>query len=247
MSSIRQQFLDGLRAGIPIALGYLGVSFSFGILGTGARLAWWETLLISLTNLTSAGQFAGLQIMIGGGALLEMALGQLVINSRYSLMGIALSQKTDSRFRGVFRWLFGFGITDEIFAVAAARAEPLRRSFFAGLMFLPYCGWGGGTLLGAVCGKILPDVITEALGVALYGMFIALFVPAMRIEKRMAAAVLMAVGISCFLAYSPAKEYVSGGFAVIICTVVASAVGALFFPLPEDGNPENPETEGGRA
>ena len=224
----------GLRDGIPISLGYFAVSFAFGILAVDSGCTVLEAVLISFTNLTSAGQFAGLTVIAQAGTLLEMAVTQLVINSRYMLMSIAMSQKVDADFHGIWRWLLGYGITDEIFAAAIQTDGTIKRSYFGSLIILPVIGWTAGTFLGAFLGNILPVMLTNALGVALYGMFIAVVVPKAREDFHVLFAVLIAVSISVALKYIPAFSFISGGFGIIICAVAASAVGALVFPVKED-------------
>ena len=224
----------GLRDGIPIALGYFAVSFAFGILAVDSGCTVLEAVLISFTNLTSAGQFAGLTVIAQAGTLLEMAVTQLVINSRYMLMSIAMSQKVDADFHGIWRWLLGYGITDEIFAAAIQTDGTIKRSYFGSLIILPVIGWTAGTFLGAFLGNILPVMLTNALGVALYGMFIAVVVPKAREDFHVLFAVLIAVVISVALKYIPVFSFISGGFGIIICAVAASAVGALVFPVKED-------------
>ena len=224
----------GLRDGIPISLGYFAVSFAFGILAVDSGCTVLEAVLISFTNLTSAGQFAGLTVIAQAGTLLEMAVTQLVINSRYMLMSIAMSQKVDADFHGIWRWLLGYGITDEIFAAAIQTDGTIKRSYFGSLIILPVIGWTAGTFLGAFLGNILPVMLTNALGVALYGMFIAVVVPKAREDFHVLFAVLIAVVISVALKYIPAFSFISGGFGIIICAVAASAVGALVFPVKED-------------
>ena len=224
----------GLRDGIPIALGYFAVSFAFGILAVDSGCTVLEAVLISFTNLTSAGQFAGLTVIAQAGTLLEMAITQLVINSRYMLMSIAMSQKVDADFHGIWRWLLGYGITDEIFAAAIQTDGTIKRSYFGSLIILPVIGWTAGTFLGAFLGNILPVMLTNALGVALYGMFIAVVVPKAREDFHVLFSVLIAVVISVALKYIPAFSFISGGFGIIICAVAASAVGALVFPVKED-------------
>ena len=236
-------FREGLRDGIPIALGYLAVSFSFGILGSLGGLAWWQSVLISLTNVTSAGQFAGLGIMTTTGSLLETALSQLVINLRYSLMSISLTQRLDARFTGVKRFIAAFCVTDEIFAVASGKRTVTFR-YFAGLMTLPYLGWAAGTFFGAIMGDVLPAVVTTSLGIALYGMFIAIVVPEAKKERPVLIVVFIAAVISCVLRCVPLFSGISSGFAVIITAVLASAIGAWLFPV-DDNVPE--VQEGGAA
>ncbi|MCR4843324.1 MAG: AzlC family ABC transporter permease [Eubacterium sp.] len=233
-----EEFKKGLRDGIPIALGYFAVSFSFGILGALDGLGVFETVFISMTNLTSAGQFAGLEIMAAGGSLLEMALTQFFINLRYSLMSISLSQKVDGKFSGIYRVLLGFCITDEIFAVSSVRKEAVTRLYFLGLATLPYIGWSGGTLVGVVMGNVLPGIVVTSLGIALYGMFIAIVVPVARDEFPVMVVSLMAVVGSCILYFVPAFSGISSGFAIIICCVLCSAIGACLFPVPEEAEGE---------
>lgn len=217
----------GIKDGIPIGLGYFSVSFSFGILACANGFSIFEAVLISMTNLTSAGQFAGITIMASMGSLLEMAFTQLIINMRYSLMAVSLSQKVDKRFGVPARLLLGFGITDEIFAVAMGSRKDISRKYFLGLIILPYIGWTLGTLAGAVCGNIMPGIISDALGIALFGMFIAIVVPDMKKNEKIVMTVVMAVVISCILYYVPFFSKVSSGFAVIISAVTASAVAAF--------------------
>lgn len=223
----------GIKDGIPIALGYFSVSIAFGLMAAEAGCTWFEAMLISITNLTSAGQFAGVTVLAHMGTYLEMALTQLVINSRYALMGISLSQKVDSKFKGIWRILLGYAITDEIFAVAIGQEGELSRSYYAGLMCIPVLGWTSGTIVGAVLGNIMPLIITNALGVALYGMFIAVVVPKARENAHVLAVVAVTIIISSALYYIPAFNGISAGFAIIICAVVASAIGAAAFPVKE--------------
>lgn len=231
---MKNSFLLGFRHGLPIALGYLSVSFAFGIFALTQGLSVWETLLISMTNLTSAGQLAGVPIIVSGGSFAELAMAQLVINLRYSLMSISLSQKLDSNVKLHDRMLIAFSNTDEIFAVAISRPDSLQSKYMYGLAFLPYFGWTIGTLLGALAGDLLPDNMTSALGITIYGMFIAIVVPAAKAEKATAACVLISIALSCAFRYLPLLNQVSGGFVIIICAVAASAILAVLRPLPDE-------------
>lgn len=224
-----QQFTNGLKAGIPIGIGYLSVSFTFGIMAAASGFYWWQAVLISMLNLTSAGQFAGLGIMLNPGQYMEMFITQLTINIRYSIMAVALSQKTDQRFRGIYRFLLGAATTDEIFAVAVAQ-ERVSRSYYFGLQIIPYLGWTFGTLFGAVMGNILPEFLISALGLAIYGMFAAIVIPEMKKTKSVLCVVILALTLRCMFTYVPFLKQTSSGIAISICAVVAAAVGALLFP-----------------
>ena len=228
-------FMKGVKHGLPIGLGYLSVSFAFGTQCTDSGLTILQALLISMTNLTSAGQLAGLQVMLAGSSLIEMALTQFIINLRYALMGLSLSQKLGPTMNTPRRMFFSFANTDEIFAVASSQPEKLHHHYLYGLMTMPYIGWSLGTLLGAAAGAILPEFVCSALGIAIYGMFIAIVIPPARQEKAVALVALLAIAVSLTFNYLPMLKAVSGGFVVIICAVVAATVGAVFFPIKEEG------------
>ena len=230
-SGLRRDFFSGIKDGIPIALGYLSVSFGFGIMAVSNGLSVFAAVLISMTNLTSAGQVAGLTVIASNGGMIEMAVAQFVINLRYSLMSLSLSQKLDGRFTPLSRLAVSFGITDEIFAVASGRSGEVSKHYMAGLISFPWVGWALGTLLGAAAGEILPEKLKAALGIAIYGMFVAIFVPAARKAVGVLVVVIIAVTASCCLKYIPVFDFISDGFMIIICTVLAAAAGALFFPV----------------
>ena len=228
------EYKDGVRTGIPVGLGYFSVSFGFGAMAVAQGVSALDATLISATNLTSAGQFAGLTLIVAMGTLLEMIVTQLVINSRYSLMSIALAQRMGERIGFLPRLLIAFFNTDEIFALAMARQKPLTVPFMLGLGTLPFFGWTGGTLMGALAGSVLPADIRAALGVMLYGMFIAIVVPPARQEKPVFITLVLALICSCLFAWVPALQTVSAGISIVICTVAAAALCALLFPIAEE-------------
>ncbi|MBR3844900.1 MAG: AzlC family ABC transporter permease [Clostridia bacterium] len=225
-------FVKGLSHGIPIALGYLSVSFGFGIMAVGSDLPVWSAVLISLSNLTSAGQAAGVEIIAAAGTLLEMILTQFIINLRYALMGFSLSQKLDRSFTTPRRLVLSFGITDEVFAVAASQKGKISARYLLGLITLPIVGWTAGTFLGAVAGNLLPQQVADAMGIVLYGMFLAIIIPPAREDRRVLMVVALAAGCSILCKY--ALPFISGGFAIIISGLVASVVGAVLFPVKEE-------------
>ncbi|MBO7663321.1 MAG: AzlC family ABC transporter permease [Clostridia bacterium] len=230
-------FRKGIRHGLPIALGYLSVSFAFGMKAVGDGLTVMQAVLISMTNLTSAGQIAALPLMTGGAALTEMALTQLTINLRYALMSLSLSRKLDHTMGTLQRMIFSFANTDEIFAVASSQPGKVGKHYLYGLMLTPWFGWSLGTLLGAAAGTLLPAFVRTALGIAIYGMFLAIILPPARKHSSVRAVVAMAVALSLCFRYIPGLNRVSSGFAIIICAVSAAAAGAALFPL-KDGESE---------
>lgn len=228
---MKSDFLKGAKDGLPICFGYLSVSFGFGILAVSLGLSVLSAVGISLTNLTSAGQVAGVGIIAAGGSLFEMALTQLIINIRYSLMGISLSQKLDEKFSTFHRLLASFGITDEIFAVAVAQ-KSVSPFYMYGLISVSALGWVTGTFLGAFAGNVLPSSVSGALGIVLYGMFLAIILPPAKKNRPVLIAVLIAAALSIVFKYVLA--FVSEGFAIIICAVVAAGFCAFFFPVHDE-------------
>ncbi len=236
---MKQDFSRGIRDGLPICFGYLSVSFAFGIFAVASGLGTLEALLLSMANVTSAGQFAAVPIIAAGGSLLELALIQLVINARYALMSLSLSQKLGNDVRTRDRFLIAFVNTDEVFAVASGQKDAVGRQYMFGLILTPFLGWSMGTFLGAAAGDILPTILVSALGVAIYGMFIAIVLPASKKSRPTAVCVLLAVALSCLFYYVPALQKIPGGFAIIICAVAASAVMAAVRPVVEIKEEEN--------
>ena len=228
------EYRTGLSRGLPVGMGYFSVSFGFGAMAVSQGLRVFDATLISLTNVTSAGQFAGLTVIVAAATLWEMILTQLIINSRYALMSLALSQRMGQRIGFLPRLVIAFFNTDEIFALAMARIEPLTVPFMLGLGTLPILGWTLGTLGGALAGSILPASIQAALGVMLYGMFIAIVVPPAKQEKEILITVLLAMAFSTLFTLVPLLKQVSAGISIVICTVAAAAICAWLFPIAEE-------------
>ena len=227
-------YRTGVNRGLPVGVGYFSVSFGFGAMAAAQGIKALDATLISMTNLTSAGQFAGLTLILACATLWELILTQLVINSRYALMSLALSQKMGQRIGVLPRLFIAFFNTDEIFALAMAEKNPLTVPFMLGLGTTPILGWTAGTLCGALAGSVLPASIRVALGVMLYGMFIAIVVPPARQEKPVLITVILALVLSCMFAWIPFLQQVSAGISIVICTVAAAAICAWLPPIEEE-------------
>lgn len=228
-----QQFFKGCRDGVPIMLGYLAVSFSFGIKALLEHLTVGQAVLMSGLNLTSAGQFASLSVIATAGSYLEMALSQLIINLRYCLMSASLSQKVDPKASFFHRFIMSFGVTDEIFALSAAVDGPLSPFYTYGQMAVAIPGWTIGTLLGAIAGNILPARVLVALSVALYCMFIAIIVPPAKKSPTLTCVIVISMAVSAVFCYAPYLRDISAGMRVIILTVALSVAAALIRPIKD--------------
>ena len=230
----QSSFAKGIKDGLPICFGYLSVAFAFGIFAMAHGLNIYEAVLMSMTNVTSAGQLAAVPIIAGGGTLIELAVSQLVINLRYALMSVSLSQKLGPSVRLIDRFVISFVNTDEVFAVASSQEGTVGRRYLYGLILTPFLGWSAGTLLGAAAGEFLPDIVISALGVAIYAMFIAIVLPKAKRHRPTAGCVLIAIALSCAFYYLPGLKDIPSGFTVIICAVIAAAVMAIVAPVGEE-------------
>ncbi len=230
MKSSVDRYIDGLKKGLPIGLGYIPVSFTFGFMAVSGGMPAWIAVFISMSNLTSSGQFAGTQLIFAGASYLEIAITTLIINIRYSLMSLSLSQKLVPKTSVLHRLLFSFGITDEIFAVASMEKEQIDHVFMYGLITLPFIGWTAGTVLGAFSTGILPDSLKGAMGIALYAMFIALIIPPSKHSRPVLIIVLISIAITCIIKYLPILSFISSGFRIIIASVLAAGIGTFLFP-----------------
>ena len=231
----KREFKDGIRDGMPICLGYISVSMAFGLTAVKAGMPVWAAVIMSLTNLTSAGQFAGTNLLLAQSSYIELMITTFIINIRYFLMSLSVSQKVDKHFGLKERLIASFGVTDEVFAVSMQRRSELSFSYMLGLIGTPILGWTSGTLIGAVATTLLPAALTDAMGIALYGMFIAIIVPPAREHKEVLFAVILAILASYAFTYLPFLSVLSGGWSFIIITVVVSALAAWLFPIPEEG------------
>lgn len=229
-----KEFRAGVRDGMPVCLGYFSVSFGFGAMAISQGLKLWQAVLISASNLTSAGQFAGLTVITTGALILELILTQLVINSRYALMSLALGPRFGEKAGIGKRLVAAFFNTDEVFALGMARGSKLTTSYFVGAGAISAIGWTCGTAAGAVAGSLLPPMVRLSLGAMLYGMFIAIVVPQAREEKTMLVCLVLALLFSCLFYWVPGLNRISAGLAIVICTVLAAAICAVLFPISDE-------------
>ena len=229
-----RNFREGIRDGIPIALGYLAVAFTLGITAKNNNIGALPATIMSLTNFTSAGEAAAITSISAGASYFELAVSQAIINLRYLLMSCSLSQKLSSETSIFHRFFTGFFITDEIFGISSGRPGKLNPFYTYGAAAIAIPGWALGTCLGIVLGTALPPRITRALSVALYGMFLAVIIPPCRKNHIIAGLVAVSMIASSIFSIIPALSGISFGMKVIILTVVISGIAAKLFPVKED-------------
>lgn len=230
----RETYIRGMREGIPVGLGYFVVSFTIGIAARKADLTAFQATLMSFTNNTSAGQFASFALIASGAPYIEMVISQAVINLRYCLMSCALSQKLDGKLPFYHRLFVAFGITDEIFGLSVSQKGKLDPWYTYGVMSVAVPGWSLGTLTGVLSTGVLPQTFLNAMNMALYGMFIAIFMPAARDNKKLLPIIFLSMALSAAVHLMPLFHFISSGMKIILLTLVISIGAAIFMPIPEE-------------
>ncbi len=227
-------FLQGMKDGVPIGMGYFAVAFTLGIASKKAGLSAVQAAVMSAAMLASAGQFAGIGMIAAGAGYVEMAVTTLVVNMRYLLMSSALSQKVRRDVPFYHRFLMAYEVTDEIFGIAVSVDGKLHPAYMYGAATVAAPGWVLGTLLGALVGMILPVRVMSALNVALYGMFMAIVIPPSRKSKVIAGVVAVSMAASALFSVIPGLKEISSGFQMIILTLVLASAAAVLFPIQEE-------------
>lgn len=227
-------YIKGMREGTPVALGYFVVSFTIGIAARKANLTPVQATVMSFTNNTSAGQFASFALIASGAPYLEMVVSQAVINLRYCLMSCALAQKLDGSISFRHRLLVAFGVTDEIFGLSVSQKGKLDPWYTYGVMSVAVPGWSLGTLTGVLSTGVLPQTFLNAMNMALYGMFIAIFMPAAREDKKLLPVIFIAMALSAAVHMLPLFDFISSGMKIIVLTLAISAGAAVLMPVPEE-------------
>lgn len=240
------KFTKGLKDGLPVALGYLPVAFAYAIQAVDKGFPFWFPILVSGTNFTGTGQFAGTNLIAAGASLGLLFATMLVINIRYCLMSVSLSQKTGD-FPLWQRAVVAFGVTDENYAVAIRQPQKLTFPYLLGLMGCSFAGWLGGTALGAGLSEVLAAVLSgetgqtyyamimSAFGISLYAMFVAIIVPPARGDRRLLLLIVLSVGASCLFYFIPALHSLPAGVDIIVCSLACTALIARLFPHAPDG------------
>jgi predicted branched-subunit amino acid permease len=229
----RKVFCEGIRDGVPIALGYFAVSFSLGIAARKAGFTPFQGFLASLLNNASAGEYAAFALIMSGASYFQVAVITLIANARYLLMSCALAQRFAPGTPFWHRLVIGYDVTDELFGITIARPGSLNPCYTYGAILLAAPAWASGTALGIVAGNLLPLRAVSALSVALYGMFLAIIIPPARKDKVVAVLVAISFALSFACNYLPGILALSDGTRTILLTVLISSVAAVLFPVKD--------------
>jgi predicted branched-subunit amino acid permease len=236
--SKKELIKKGIKDGIPICMGYFAVSLTFGIQCGIGGLTVFQAVLISITNLTSAGQFGGLELILAKASYIEMLFTEMVLNIRYLLMSTSLSQKIEKGTSLKHRLLMSYGITDEIFGVSMLVEGRLSPYYTYGVMIVSIFGWVFGTFVGVSLGNFMPSQILDALSIAIYAMFIAIIIPPAKKDKIILLVVIASMTISGLFTVLPILNTISSGFRIIIVTLLVASLAAYKFPIKDETNEE---------
>lgn len=234
-------FLEGLRDGFPIGLGYFAVAFSLGIVAKNAGLTPIQGFIASFLNVASAGEYALFTSIQAGASFLEIAIITLVVNARYLLMSCSLSQRFDSNTKLIHRFLVGFGITDEIFGITISRPGYVNPFYNYGAIAISIPLWSIATSLGIIAVNFLPSNVVSALSVALYGMFIAIIIPPAKKNLVIAVGIIVSFIASYICSVAPYIKNLSSGTRTIILTIIIASVLAIIKPIEDDSSQKNSE------
>ena len=250
-STYGQWFLKGLRNGIPICMGYFAVSFALGIAAGNVGMNALQSFVMSLTMVASAGEFAAVTLIGTGAGALEMIMTTLVVNLRYFLMSCSVTQKLSEKTGWGHRLLIAYCMTDEIFGLSVSVDGFLCPFYTYGITVISVSGWTLGTVLGVTAGNLLPTMISQALGVAMYGMFLAIIIPPSRKERFIGGLVLISMSASWLFSVLPVLREIGSGFRIIILTLLLAGAAAAVRPVQEEHQESEstakPETAGGKS
>lgn len=229
--NVKADLFRGMRDGLPIALGYFAVSVTLGIAAVSAGMNVLQASAMSALNMTSAGELAGISAIALGTTCFDIGLSQLVINLRYMLMSCAISQKLVPGVTTVQRMLMSLGMTDEIFGVAISQPGRITPHYFYGVSVISVPMWTVGTCIGAMLGEFMPPSVSSALGVALYGMFIAVVVPPARTDRPLASVVVLTAFVSWCVDRLHLLSAISPSLRLVLIIVLISGFAAIVRPV----------------
>lgn len=229
-------YLYGLKKGIPVALAYFAVSFAFGVMMKNGGMSPLVLLIMSLISFSSAGELAGAELILHVASYFELFITIILINLRYALMSLSLSQKIDPKTPWWKRILMSFGIADELYAITITEKKEINLSYILGLATLPFIAWAFGTFLGSLGASLFPEKILIALNFALYSMFIAIIIPDCKKNYKVLIVILIAISLSCMFYYVPYIKEIGLGFKIVLSTIIACLVGAIFFKVKDEEN-----------
>src|SRR5699024_7690595 len=224
MLSRSQAIQKGIKIGIPLAIGYIPVALTYGVLAQQAGLSIVELTLMSVLVFAGASQFMAVNMIVAGISAVEIIVATFVLNLRHFVLSLSLMNEFRNHIPLRSRAILTLGLTDESFAVSALNKEEREEKhgllFFFSRYLVGYLSWIGGSLAGGALGEVIPDQLSQSMGVALYALFIGLLVPAVKKEMKFALIAIIAMLLNGVL-----DQIVSEGWAIVSSIIVGSFFG----------------------
>ncbi len=213
-------FRHGLQGGISIAIGYLPVALTFGLLARTTGLSLLETFLMSLLVFAGAAQYISLSLLAVGTGMIEIILTTFIVNIRHFLMSASLSEKLeeDRLFKKLF---YAFGITDETFTVISVKEGKVKTGFAFGVILISYGSWVINSGVGYLIGEILPEFLQASMTIALYAMFVGLLVPSMKKSVKVAFLAVIAGMLNSVLLFFTS---LTNGWSIVTATLMSAVI-----------------------
>lgn len=230
-------YKEGIKAGVPIVMGYIPVAIAFGVLARSVGVSLLHTQLFSLMVFAGASQFMAINLIALGVGMGQIVLTTLLMNFRHFLMSASLSQRLGTQPRASLP-LLAFGVTDEVFSVAMTQKEPLSRHFVWVLQLMAYLSWNAGTFMGYRLGDILPLLVQASLGIALYALFVAILLPEMRRSRQV---LVLALSAGLFHTLLNQVNLLPAGWNLVAVIVIVSWLGTY---LPSERKPPRSTVHG---
>jgi len=222
----QSSFLQGLQSGISIAIGYLPVALTFGLLSKSTGLSLSETFLMSLIVYAGASQYISLSLLSVGTGIIEIILTTFIVNIRHFLMSASLSEKVEKNDSLWKKALYSFGLTDETFTVASTKEGTVNAGYLFGLMLISYASWVINSGIGYVIGASLPTTVQESMSIALYAMFIGLLIPTLKKHRKV---MFLAVAAAILNSIFYASQMFSTGWSIVLSTLISAIIVELFY------------------
>lgn len=227
--SEKYYFSDGLKAAIPVSLGYMSIGAAFGVVAVAQGFNLWQVFCLSLFLYAGSGQFIIVAMMAAHAPISLITLTIFLVNFRMFLQSLTATQifPDQSLTSGI---AMGTLMTDESFGVlilAKAKQAPITTYWMQGVNLMSYLSWLVATIIGALIGNLIPNPEKFGLDYALTAMFIGLFVLTFdAIVKYERLKIVLTVVISTILTYYVAGILTTNYVAVLIATLVGAFIGA---------------------
>lgn len=220
---MNKDFINGVRAASPIVLGYIPVGIAYGMMASASGLSFFKAMSFSVFVYAGASQMASVQMLATNMSFITIVLTVFILNLRHIIMSTCVMDSLKKAPLPI-RLILSFGITDEVFALTmTGYKQKLTPAFFLGVALASYLSWNVGSALGILFSSFLPEIISKALSISLYAMFIGLLVPNVKKSIRLLYVVLITIVLSVLF-----NMFFSSSLSMILSCLFGALIGMLF-------------------